>query len=90
MKKNLLVLLAAAAIATIFSSFAPMTAAQGKEIYADTGSKDDVSARRRKRQYLTRYYHQQRVILPQACNAVIFPRSPLCGARPFALFPFVY
>ena len=48
---NVIVLLAAAAITTSFLSFAPMTAAQGKQIYASAGSGEDVSARRRTRQY---------------------------------------
>ena len=90
MTKNLLVLLAATAITTTVLSFAPLTAAQGKQIYAFAGSDDDVSARRRKRQYPPRYYHRKREIVPQACNAVIFPRSPLCGPRPFTLYPFFY
>jgi hypothetical protein len=87
---NVIVLLAATAITTTFLSFAPMTAAQGKQIYASAGSDEEVSARRRKRQYHSRYYHQKREILPQACSAVIFPRSPLCGPPPFALYPFFY
>jgi hypothetical protein len=85
---NVIVLLAAAAITTTFLSFAPMTAAQGKQIYASAGSGEDVSARRRKRQYPPQYYHQEREILPQACSAVMFPRNPVCGPRPFTLFPF--
>ena len=52
---NVIVLLAAAAITTTFLSFAPMTAAKGKQIYASAGSGEDVSARRRKRQYPPRY-----------------------------------
>ena len=87
---NVIVLLAATAITTTFLSFAPMTAAQGKQIYASAGSDEEVSARRRKRQYPPRYYHQKREILPQACSAVIFPRSPLCGPLPFTLYPFFY
>ena len=87
---NVIVLLAAAAITTTFLSFAPMTAAQGKQIYASADSGEDVSARRRKSQYSPRYYHQKREIFPQACNAVIFPRSPVCGPLPFTLYPFVY
>jgi hypothetical protein len=87
---NVIVLLAATAILTTFLSFAPMTAAQGKQIYAPAGSDEEVSARRRSRQYPPRYYHQKREILPQACSAVIFPRSPLCGPLPFTLYPFFY
>ena len=44
---NVIVLLAATAILTTFLSFAPMTAAQGKQIYAPAGSDEEVSARRR-------------------------------------------
>jgi len=87
---NVIVLLAATAITTTFLSFAPVNAAQGKQIYASAGSGEDVSARRRKRQCPLRYYHQKREIFPQACNAVIFPRSPVCGPPPFALYPFFY
>jgi hypothetical protein len=87
---NVIVLLAATAITTTFLSFAPTTAAQGKQIYASAGSVDDVSARRRKRQYPLRYNHQEREIVPQACSAVIFPRSPVCGPLPFTLYPFFY
>ena len=86
---NVIVLLAAAAITTTFFSFAPMTAAQGKQIYAPAGS-EDVSARRQKRQCLPRSYHRKREILPQTCSGVIFPRSPVCGPLPFTLYPFVY
>ena len=46
---NVIVLLAATAITTTFFSFAPMSAAQGKQIYASAGSAEDVTARRRKR-----------------------------------------
>jgi hypothetical protein len=87
---NVIVLLAAAAITTTFLSFAPMTAAQGKQIYASADSGEGVLARRRGRQYSPRYYHQKREFLPQACNAVIFPRSPACGPPPFTLYPFFY
>ena len=86
---NVIVLLAATAITTTFFSFAPMSAAQGKQIYASAGS-EDVSARRQKRQYLPRCYHRRREILPQTCSGVIFPRSPVCGPLPFTLYPFVY
>ena len=82
---NVIVLLAATAITTTFLSSAPVNAAQGKQIYASAGSGEDVSARRRKSQYSPRYYHQKREIFPQACNAVIFPRSPVCGPPPFTL-----
>ena len=86
---NVIVLLAATAITTTFFSFAPMSAAQGKQIYASAGS-EDVSARRQKRQYLPRCYHRRREILPQTCSGVIFPRSPVCGPLPFTLYPFLY
>ena len=85
---NVIVLLAATAITTTFFSFAPMTAAQGKQFYASAGS-EDVSARRQKRQCLP-CLHRKREILPQTCSGVIFPRSPVCGPLPFTLYPFVY
>ena len=87
---NVIVLLAATAITTTFLSFAPVNPAQGKQISASAGSGEDVSARRRGRQYSPRYYYQKREFLPQACNAVIFPRSPACGPPPFTLYPFFY
>jgi hypothetical protein len=62
---NAIVLLAATAITTTFLSFAPMTAALGKQIYASAGSGEDVSARRRKRQYPPRYYHQEEKSSPK-------------------------
>jgi hypothetical protein len=86
---NVIVLLAATAITTTFFSFAPVTAAQGKQFSASAGS-EDVSARRQKRQCLLRCYHRKREILPQTCSGVIFPRSPVCGPLPFTLYPFVY
>ena len=86
---NVIILLTATAITTTFLSFVPITAAQGKQIYASAGS-EDVSARRQKRQCLPRCYHRRREILPQTCSGVIFPRSPVCGPLPFTLYPFVY
>jgi len=66
---NVIVLLAATAITTTFFSFAPVTAAQGKQFSASAGS-EDVSARRQKRQCLLRCYHRKREILPQTCSGV--------------------
>jgi hypothetical protein len=85
---NVIVLLAATAITTTFLSFAPMTAAQGKQVYACAGSGEDVSARRRKPQYYPRYYHQEREILPKLAVLSYFREILFAVPVRSLLFPF--
>jgi hypothetical protein len=74
----------AAAIAGLAFGAIPADAAASKRVQiATAGKADEVSSHRRRHRpvpvYSQRYVDVQEQPVPLACDAVVFPRNPLCG-----------
>jgi hypothetical protein len=76
-----------AGIAALAFGPIPADAAASKQVQVATaGNADEVSSHRRRhrhvRGYSRRYVDLQEPFVPRACDAVVFPRNPLCGYQP--------
>jgi hypothetical protein len=85
-------LLALAAAAIVFSSLGLdlARADQRKADVATASTYDEISSNGRRQRHRRAHYWRHGPVIPQACNSVIFPRSPLCGFAIVTFGPYYY